>query len=191
MTALWHHAAQATWVDRSLCVKYSTNHPSSSSKETDTVGPSAAQASTWAISSLTPPTPHENFSVPLSDLAETDNEPETDYSGPEGSKCIPELPQFCKGLACVQAPWCSREGVFKPNQFQCLKLASDKCNSGQTIGEGKCTINKSGKCSYCKPKTPVTSQTCGTQTTQLRDDRVSQPKRFGSIGGTRGGGRKK
>ena len=189
MTALWHHAAQATWFDRSLCVKHSTNHPSSSSKKTDTVGPSPAQRSTWAIPSLTPQAPHENFSIPLSNLTETEDEPETDISGREGSNCNPAQPQFCNELACVQAPWCSPNGIFKPNQFQCLRLASDGCSPGQTVGEGKCTISKSGKCSFCKPKTPVTSQTCGTQTTQLRDDRVSQPKRFGSIGGRRSSGR--
>lgn len=188
MTALWHHAAEATWADRSLCVKYSINHPSSSSKTTDTTGPSPAQRSSWAIPSLVSPTPHEEFSIPLSALVETDEEPETAISGREGANCDPALPrQFCNQLACVQAPWCSPEGVFKPNQYQCVRLASDSCPVGQTRATGNCKENGSGKCSYCKPKTPVTSQTCGTQSTKLRDDRVSQPKRLGlTIGGRRG-----
>ena len=188
MTALWQYAAQATWVDSSLCVKYSTNHPSSSSKKTDTRGPSPAEQASWEVPSLSPSTPHEDFSISLADLADSQI-PETDISGREGAACDPALPAYyCKQLACVQAPWCSPEGIFKPNQYQCVRLASDSCPSGQTVGVGSCKLNQSGKCSYCKPKTPVTSQTCGTSTSRVRDDRVSQPWRGSRIGGR--GGRK-
>lgn len=185
MTALWHRAAQATWANPSLCVKYSTNHPSSIGQKTDNTGPSRAQKSAWAASPASASTtPHNSISVPLADLA-YDQEPELDISGREGAKCNPSQPgNFCEQLACVQAPWCSREGMFNPLQFQCVRLVKDGCSTGQTAGTGKCKLSQSGTCNYCKPKVPVTSQSCRTRTSRrgVPDDRISQPRRGGGIG---------
>ena len=193
MSALWQRAARATWTDPSLCVKYSTDHPSSTSKKTDTIGSSPAQKSSWTISSPSSPssTPHNNISIPLSDLT-YDQEPESDISGREGEACNPSQPgSFYQQLACVQAPWCSRAGIFYPLQFQCVRLAKDKCPEGQRVGTGSCKLSASGKCEFCKPRVPITSQSCGTSTSKVGvpDDRLSQPRRPGGIGGRGRGGR--
>ena len=177
MSALWHRAAQATWTDRSLCVKYSTNHPSSTSKVTDTVGPSQAERDAWAY----PPTPpsasastNDNPSYTLADLEDYqvfDN----DIAGQEGAQCRPKDGNYCKQLACVQAPWCAPNGRFIPLQYQCLRLAEQGCAPGQAVDTGMCLR---GECQYCKPKKPVTSQTCGSSTVH-NDlfDRKSNPRK--------------
>ncbi|KAL8672149.1 MAG: hypothetical protein Q9168_003372 [Polycauliona sp. 1 TL-2023] len=193
MSALWSRAARATWIEPSLCVKYSTNHPSSTSKETDTVGPSPSEKASWAIPSpSSQTTTHNNISIPLSDFA-YDQEPETDISGREYSKCNPNQPnEFCEQLACVQAPWCSPKGEFDPKQYQCVRLTKDGCTKGQVPGQGSCNLNSSGQCDFCKPKIPVTSQTCGTSTANVvPNDRISQPRFGGRIGGSRGSRRKR
>ncbi|KAL8996312.1 MAG: hypothetical protein Q9169_004151 [Polycauliona sp. 2 TL-2023] len=195
MSALWSHAARAIWTDPSLCVKHSTDHPSSNSKETDTIGPSPADKASWTIPSSPPSissTIHNNnISIPLSDLA-YDQEPETAISGREGADCPPNNPGYCKELACVQAPWCSPKGEFYPEQYQCVRLTKDSCSKGQVPGRGNCKLNRSGKCDYCKPKVPITSQTCGTSTTHVvPNDRISQPRVGGRPGGSRGGRRRR
>ena len=179
MTALWHHAARATWTDPSLCVKYSTNHPSSTSKATDATGPSPVQRSAWTFPPLSSSAPSNNISIPLAYLADNEQpEIETDIWGREGAICDPWQPNICNELTCVQAPWCSPKGIFKPSQYQCVRLSKDGCPRGQVTGKGKCKNNpdRNGDCLYCKSKTPVTSQTCGTSTTKdVPDDRLSQP----------------
>ena len=179
MSALWRDAAHATWTDPSLCVKYSTDHPSSTGKVTDTVGPSPAQRAAWVY----PPVPssistNKNPSFSFASLEGYDT-PINDIAGQQGARCDPQQSAlYCKQLACVQAPWCGPDGRFVPLQYQCVRLSADGCNYGQTIGTGKCNLNPSGKCNFCKSKTPVTSQTCGTSTVKngVPDDRVSSSR---------------
>ena len=175
MTALWSHAARATWTEQSLCVKYSTGHPSSTGQVTDTLGPSRVLKDSWAYPTTTAPSAassstsalpsSNNTSFFLAGLEASDSpDPETDIAGPVGEPCNPKDPhknengnKDCQQLACVQAPWCSRHGEFKPLQYQCVRLARDTCPAGHIVGTGKC---KQGLCEFCKPETPVTSQTC-------------------------------
>lgn len=179
MRALWYHAAQVTWTDRSRCVKHSTDHPSSSGKATDTVGPSPAQRAAWANP---PPSPSASASAdknPSWSLADVEGfgVPDDDIAGQVGERCDLRQPGYCKQLACVQGPWCDSKGKFIPNQPHCVRLASKGCADGQTPGRGKCNIGN-GMCDYCQPKTPVNSQTCGTATSHtILDDRRSSPRR--------------
>lgn len=182
MTALWSHAAQATWRDRSLCVKHSIDHPSSTSKASDTLGPSPEQRAAWAyppsaLSASQPPDP--NTAISLADL-EASQSPETDIAGHEGAQCHPDQSSgYCKQLNCVQAPWCSPQGHFIPDQYQCVRLEKYGCNPGQVVASGNCKLTASGKCSYCTSKRKITSKTCGTSTAKntVPDDRTSRSPR--------------
>ena len=172
-TELWQHAARATWTDPALCVKYSADHPSATSKKTDTTGPTAADKASWAY-----PKPAASSSTndnPAYDLSEIEgyDYPNDDIAGHPGATCDPKQPgYYCKQLSCVQAPYCSPNGIFSPAQYQCVRLAKDGCNHGQVVATGKC-LASGGKCNFCRAKTPITSQTCGTSTVknEVPDDR--------------------
>ncbi|KAL8831799.1 MAG: hypothetical protein Q9191_000654 [Dirinaria sp. TL-2023a] len=178
MSVLWSNAAQATWTNRSLCVKYSTDHPSSTGRNTDTVGPSLAERATWAYPSSSrsaSASTDDNPSFSLVDL-EAFQVFDDDIAGQEFSRCDPRQPgRYCKDLACVEGPWCDySRGRFVLHEYQCVRLVSQGCAPDQTPGTGKC---KNGNCNYCKPKKPPNSQTCRTQTYDtLLDDRRSNPR---------------
>ena len=175
-TELWQHAARATWTDPTLCVKYSADHPSATGKDTDTVGPSAADKVSWAYPAASAATSsssaNDNPSYDLSEL-EGFEYSSSDIAGHVGATCDPKQPgYYCKQLSCVKAPYCSPNGIFNPAQYQCVRLSKDGCNHGQVVATGAC-LASGGKCNYCRSKTPITSQTCGTSTVknEVPDDR--------------------
>ncbi|MCJ1321598.1 hypothetical protein MMC15_006943 [Xylographa vitiligo] len=170
--ALWQYAADATWKNPGLCVKDSTNHPSSTGSNTDTVGPSSAQKALWAAAGSPSPLPATNLEtfIDLALLIGTDTPDDDGFGKALNDACNPDLGNGSggcgSGLVCVEAPFCDpTNGKFVQNTASCqLAFGSPACKT-PVAGKGACRANASGVCQFCKPKkTPSVANCALTKT---------------------------
>ncbi|MCJ1404358.1 hypothetical protein MMC11_007583 [Xylographa trunciseda] len=184
--ALWQYAADATWKNPALCVKDSTNHPSSTGSTTDTTGPSTAQKAVWAAAGSSTPIPAklETF-IDLALIIGTDT-PDDDGPGKSlNAACTTRIGGCSSGLVCVEAPFCDpASGKFIPNLASCQrKPGATTCPISATLF-GSCVADPSGKCRYCRPpKTPSVQNCALTKTTGTKVKNVLVPgSQFGNVG---------
>ena len=168
-TALWQYAADAMWNNSALCVKESTNYPSSGNT-TDIIGPSSAQKVAWtaAGSGDFPSTPNDQKSIDLS-LIIAANSPDDDGGSTLGKPCDPNNPyvsQICgQTFHCVQAPFCTPDGHFDNVSYRCRRSCYHPCPNNEKCGSTLANCDKgSMTCSYCSTKYDQSRGNCATKT---------------------------
>lgn len=200
-TNLWKYAANAMWYNPALCVKDSTNHPST--KGTDTKGPSPEQKAAWKATG--PQTPRLNAStteyhpVELSGLVSgftyevnptTFNAPCADSSHCSAVQQCVEV-EFCDGGKWIRQNQCKqqcrtnaqcgnsqRQFICNPSEFLCIDR---KCRS-----QGFCERISDRIDSRCKGNEPKLNPTLavGLGTVVVNPGPSQTPRvKAGSVGG--------
>lgn len=168
-TNLWKYAANAMWYNPALCVKDSTNHPST--KKTDTKGPTPEQKAAWKAK--TPQTTHLNASS-------------THYHQVELTGLVDAF-TYVTNADTLNAP-CPKLGC--PVNQECVEV--DFCNNGKWIKQRQCkqACRRNAECGnsqrrfLCNPREFVcTTNLCKPQgfcesVTDKRDSRCNsgEPK---------------
>ncbi|MCJ1394864.1 hypothetical protein MMC18_007744 [Xylographa bjoerkii] len=193
--ALWKYAADATWTNPALCVQDSTNHPSSTGTNTDTVGPSTDQKALWAAAGSPIPILATSLktSIDLALIVGTDT-PDDDSGGKaRDSACTPTLGNgsggCSSGLVCVEAPFCDPvTGQFVQNMASCQLAFNPKVCT--TSLSGACLSTASRRCAFCKPpKTPSVANCALTKTAGQKVKVVANNVPSFTVGGGRGTGK--
>ena len=158
---LWQYAADATWTNPDLCVKYSRNYHSSVG--TDTVGPNASQKSLWSsVGSALPKNAGGTMGSSHRNAAK-DNGIASDDSNP----LLPMIGQNCdRRTNCGRSGICAENSACRNGQMQVTRpMCKQQCTRNKPCGVDPqfgatfCNIFDL-QCSLRKDGTPV----CGQQT---------------------------
>lgn len=161
-TALWQHAAAATWSNGSLCVPHSAEHRDTS--KTDAIGPSAQQKAQWAATGPTLPGSH---ALNEADMTLNFDPLRQDWIGAStalNDVCADNGACPGRSQACISTVFCRNgEWITQPlcrtscrTSKDCGANAKYFCNTAdKACDRGRCQVN-----GYCELRATRTDAKC-------------------------------